>query len=390
MSRRLRVVFPFIGVQVGGATVSTAEMLRRLGTDSGVEPLVITPQAGPSTTVFREAGFEPRSYRPAARSRGRLVTSTSTWAGRARAIPVYLAVYREAMRLLMEERIDIVHVNEDRAVAPWGAAARRHRVPLVWHVRQERASPWFDGMRLRLADHLIFVAEANRARFAGRRQPPSLTLHNVVDLTRFRPTADRRAAKLALGLEPDRLTLTFVGNLVERKRPAWVLRAAAEIQRLRPLQVLLAGAPLGSERYVGLLHDHARSVPEPQHVHLLGPRDDVPAILAASDVLTLPSVRLGEAFPRVIIEALAAGVCVVATDVAGVHEAVRHGVNGLLVDPDDEVGYRRALASLLDDDTARERMARAAAPDAAARFGGETMASTLVALYRHLHEERRP
>lgn len=383
------MAFPFIGVQVGGATVSTAEMVRRLAPDTAVEPLVITPQAGPSTTVFRDAGIEPRSYHPAARSRGRLVTSTSTWAGRARAIPVYLTVYREAMRLLVEERIDIVHVNEDRAVMPWGAAARHHHVPLVWHIRQERSSPWFDGVRLRLADHLIFVAEANRTRFAGRRQPPSLTLHNVVDLTRFRPTADRRAAKLALGLEPDRLTLTFVGNLVERKRPAWVVRAAADLQRRRPLQVLLAGSPLGSERYVADLHAAANRVPEPQHVHLLGPRDDVPAILAASDVLTLPSVRFGEAFPRVIIEALAAGVCVVATDVAGVREAVRHGVNGLLVDPDDEAGYRQALANLLEDGDARERMARAAAPDAAARFGGETMAPALVALYRQLHEERR-
>lgn len=389
VNRRLRVAYPVIGVEVGGSAVSTAEMLRRLCADGRVDPVIVTPGEGPSTRLFRAAGVEPRLYRPVSRDRGRLVTSTSTWSGRARAIPVYLTVYREACKAVVDERIDIVHINEDRAMLPWALAARRVGVPLIWHVRQERANRWLDGLRLSLADQLIFVAEANRVRFAGRRQPPSITLPNVVDLTRFVPTADRREAKQALGLHPDRLTVTFVGNLVERKRPTWVLRAAAELQRNRRLQVLLVGAPLGPQRYVETLRALAARTPEPKHVHLLGARNDVPAILAASDVLTLPSVRHGEAFPRSVIEALAAGVCVVATDVAGVREAVRHGVDGLLVDPDDETGYRQALARVLDDDAERECMARAAAPGAAARFGGETMAQTLVELYQSLWTERR-
>ncbi len=389
MSRSLRVAFPFVGVQIGGATVSTAEMVRRLGDDGRVDPLVVTPDEGPSTVLFRRAGTEPMTFGPGARTRARLRASTSTWSGRLRAVPVYASMYREAVRIITRGRIDVLHLNEDRALLPWGAAARRCGVPVVWHVRQERANRWLDGIRLRLSDHLIFVAEANRVRFAGRRLPPSQTLHNVVDLERFRPHADLREAKRALGLDPDRLTLTFVGNLVERKRPTWVLRAAAELQVRRPLQVLVAGAPFGPPALLEQVRVLAAAAPEPQHVHLLGPRDDVPALLAASDVLTLPSIRSGEAFPRVVIEALAAGVCVVATDVAGVREAVRHGVDGLLVDPDDEPGYRQALEAVLGDDDRREAMRRAAAPAAAQRFGGETMAITLVDLYQRLSERPR-
>lgn len=389
MSAQLRVAFPFAGVRIGGATVSTAEMVRRLRADGRVEPLVITPDEGPSTALFRRAGVEPRSYRPRARDAAQLRSGTASWLGRARAAPVYARVYREALHLLGTERIDVVHLNEDRTVLPWGLAARRCGVPVVWHVRQERANRWLDGLRLRLADRVVFVADANRVRFAGRTLPPALTLHNVVDLERFRPSADRREAKRALGLDPDRLTLTFVGNLVERKRPTWVLRAAAELQARYPLQVLLAGAPFGPAAYVERLRALAAAAPEPAHVHLLGARDDVPALLAASDLLTLPSVRSGEAFPRVVIEALAAGVSVVASDVAGVREALRHGVDGLLVDPDDEAAYRRALAALLGDDARREAMGRAAAPSAAARFGGETMADALLELYAGVTSDAR-
>lgn len=385
MSPDLRVAFPFVGVQVGGATVSTGEMVRRLRADGRVEPVVFAPHEGPSALVFRNAGVEPVFFAARDGRRHVLVASTRTWTGKLRALPVYAALQRLARDLLRDERIDVVHLNEDRLVLPWGIAARRCGLPVVWHVRQERPNRWLDRLRLRLADQLIFVADANRSRFRGhRRFPPTVTQPNAVDLQRFVPCRDRLAAKRSFGLDPQRLTLTFVGNLVERKRPTWVLRAAGALQSRMPLQVVLAGAPLGPPAFLVELEDLVRRAPEPAHVHLLGPRSDIPDLLAASDVLTLPSVLRGEAFPRVVIEAMAAGVPVVATRVAGVAEAVDDGVTGVLVDPEDFAGYQRSLASVLADASVRQTMGHAAAEVARQRYGGERLADELVRIYQGL------
>jgi len=385
IDRPIRVALPFLGAGVGGATASTCEMVRRLVADGRVDPVVLLPRPGRASERFAAAGREPIYLDTAAASAIRLRESTQRWRGKLRAIPAYLAMRRAARVFLGRERVDVVHVNEDRLLLPWGTAARQQRLPLVWHVRQERPNRLLDGVRLALSDHLIFVADANRARFSGAsRLPPSTTLHNVVDLERFHPAEDAAAAKIAIGLNPELLTLTFVGNLLERKRPEWVLRAAGLLQRDHALQVLLVGAPLGPASYVRSLHELASRVPNPERVHLLGARDDVPDVLRASDLVTLPSVRRGEAFPRVVIEAMACGVPVVATDVAGVREAIDRSVSGVLTDPDDFGAYVAALDELLRRADARRRMGRAASRVARDRFGGESMGDVLVALYRDL------
>ena len=388
--RPLRVLFPFVGSGVGGATVSTAEMVRRLLADGRVTPLVSVPRPGPSTALFQSAGVSPSYHDAEFGHATTLPGSTTSWSGKVRAVPTYLVLWRHARSLLRRLEVDVLHVNEDRTLLPWGAAARQLGVPAVWHIRQERPSRLLDPVRLRVTDHLVFVADANRSRFAsGRRLPPSTTIHNVVDLDRFVPCADRQQAKRSLGLEPDRLTLIFVGSLVERKRPDWVLRAALELQREHRLQVLLVGPARGSDAYLRELARLVSGAPEPEHVHRLGERDDVPALLRASDLLTLPSVRHGEAFPRVVIEAMACGVPVVATDVAGVKEAITTEQDGLLIDPDDFPAYVLALDRLLSDPSLRERMGSQGVAAARVRFAGEAMATRLLQIYEEVLRSRR-
>lgn len=379
----LRVIYPFAGAGIGGAVVSTVEMLRRLRTSGSVEATVVLPYDGPARHAFEAIGVTPLVLDERAGAGARHGLRTSTPMGKLRAVPTYLRMHASASRLLRDSAFDLVHLNEDRLVLPWGLAARRLRCPVIWHVRQERPNPLLDTLRLRLAQRIVFVADANRSRFApDRLLPKSVTLHNVVDTTAFHPgDGDKAAAKARLGLDPNRLLLTFVGNLVERKRAEWVLRAALELQHDHPLQVVLVGAATGPSGYVRELRYLGAQALEPAHVHFLGRREDVADVLRASDVATLPSIRRGEAFPRAVVEALACGVPVVATDVAGVGEAVIAHETGLLVDPDDHRAYVAALDSLLRDRARREAMGRRGAIDAAARFSGAAMAETLLELY---------
>jgi len=381
----LRVLMPFAGTGVGGSVVSSAEMMRHLRKHGGVESIVLTPGHGPSTPIFEGIGAEVIHSEAS-----RLNVDTGQLEGKIKALPRYARALQHARRLLNELKPDVLHLNEDRLVLPWGAAALTTDVPVVWHVRQELPNRMLDGIRLKLSQHLIFVAEANRSRFEhARRLPPSTRLYNVVDTERFHPTFDVNTDKIRAGLNPNRVTLTFLGNLVERKRAEWVLRAAGELQKVTPLQVVLIGAPLGPRSYVDHLHTLAQQVCEPGTVLFLGQRNDVAELLRASDLVTLPSVLKGEAFPRAIIEAMASGLPVVATDVAGVSEAVEQNETGLLVDALDYQAYVSALKNLVGDAERRKQMGLKARESAVSRFSGAGMASSLLAIYGQLINQNR-
>lgn len=383
---RLRVAFPFIGVEVAGAVMSAADNISRLREDGRVEPVVILPRQGPATAVFQDVGVEVMYHGEAVDGKTSLRGPTSSFRGKLRALPIYYRTWRFASEFLGSGVFEVVHINEDRNVLPWGLAAARHGIPLVWHVRQERPKPWLDWIRVRLADQMIFVSDANiGVRFgSGGTLPPHLTIYNAVDLETFHPPSNQAALRAELGLDPDLPLLLFVGNLFPRKRPDWVLRATAELQMRLPMQTVLIGAPLGDKAYIDQLKRLAASAPSPQHVRVLGSKRDVQRYFAASDLVTLPSVLQGEAFPRVVIEAMATGVPVVATRVAGIPEAIEHGVTGLLVEPDDYPGFVEAIATLLTDPAQRVEMSSRAQSVAAERFSGATVVDKLVSIYTRL------
>src|SRR5690554_3011365 len=86
-------------------------------------------------------------------------------------------------------------------------------------------------------------------------------------------------------------------------------------------------------------------------VELLGLREDVPALLAAADVFVLSSAH--EGLPNVVMEALAAGLPVVATDVGGVRELVEEGISGFVVPPSDSEALAKGMADMMALDTRR-------------------------------------
>jgi glycosyltransferase involved in cell wall biosynthesis len=117
------------------------------------------------------------------------------------------------------------------------------------------------------------------------------------------------------------------------------------------------------------------------HVFLTGYRDDVPSVLAASDVLVLPSFREGT--PRVIIEAMACGLPVVATDIAGIPEQVEHGESGYLIPTGDSEALASRLDELLSNPTLREQMGKRGY-GRAERFSIDTMLEKFDHLYQDL------
>lgn len=142
----------------------------------------------------------------------------------------------------------------------------------------------------------------------------------------------------------------MVGVMNGRKGHQYLIEAAPSILEAEPSARFLL---VGDGEHRPSLERQAEAARLNGHVRFLGYRNDVPAVLAASDALVLPS--FAEDVPLVVLEAMAAGLPVVASDVGGVRESVIHGVTGLLVQPGDAQALAEATAGLARDrDLARE------------------------------------
>ena len=230
-----------------------------------------------------------------------------------------------------------------------------------------------------LVDLVVCVSDGVRASFvsAGIPERKLRAIPNGIRPRCLRP--DRLGLRRQLGLRPSARIVLTVGRLVEQKGYDVLLRAAPRIAAEYPEAVL---AWVG----VGPLEHELRAVVEglglEARVRLLGRRRDVPAILAASDVLVLPS-RF-EGLPIVALEAMAAGVPVVGTRVCGTAEVVVDGQTGRLVDPDDPDALADAVLAVLGDPGLAARWGRAGRQRVVARFGVSRMAAETAGLYDEL------
>jgi L-malate glycosyltransferase len=348
---------------VSGAEHSLLELLRAL--PDGVRPSAATP-VGALERALRELEI------PTAR-----ITGT---AGSLRLHPVHtpramgeLAVsawqLRRAARALTA---DVVHANSIRAGIIL-ALARLPGVPRVVHVRDcmARSASATAAARLVAASADVVVANSRYTAEWFRAAAPAARLevvYNGVDLRRFDPgRVDRAGARAALGqIPPGRLMLGVVGQLSPWKGQECVIDALAALVRDGvDAHLLLIGAVkfrepatrLDNEAYVRRLHERIASQDLSDRVSWLGERDDIPELIAALDVLLLPSRQ--EPFGRALIEAMAMGVPVIATDVGGPREIVRDGQDGLLLAPDRPQEWAAAVRRLGEDTLLRERMGTA-------------------------------
>jgi glycosyltransferase involved in cell wall biosynthesis len=190
---------------------------------------------------------------------------------------------------------------------------------------------WLDHASARaLCRVVITVSEAQRRvyqRAAGVKAERIQTCRHGVDTAVFRPDpAARERLRATLGLEPGALVFAVVALLRPGKGHADLLHALARVRLRAPaVRVLAAGDGVERPRLEAL----AAGLGVADLVRFLGARSDVPALLAASDAYVHPS--LAEALPTSVLEAMAVGLPVVATDVGGVPEIVAHERTGLLV-----------------------------------------------------------
>jgi glycosyltransferase involved in cell wall biosynthesis len=292
-------------------------------------------------------------------------------------------------------RPDVVHANTTRA-SLLALLARRRRPPVLAHIRDWAPSGAFArlvlGFVARRADMVVANSAYIAAQFDGLPcRGPVRVIHNPVDLGKFDPArADRAAERGRLGLGEDTVALAVVAQITPWKGQEDAIRILGTLRESGHDAVLLiagsakfaaAGTQFDNPAYERKLRALVGELGIGDRVRFLGERADVPDVLAATDVLLVPSWR--EAFGRIAVEGMAMGVPVVASQVGGPAEIVRPGVDGLLLPPRQPALWAERLGPLLDDAVARGRMGesgRARARD----FSAPAHAERILDAYREL------
>jgi glycosyltransferase involved in cell wall biosynthesis len=300
----------------------------------------------------------------------------------------------ELTRVAARFRPDVVHTHMAKAGALGRSVARRVKARAVVHTFHGHvlegyfASPANSAFVIaerrlaRRTDALIAVSASTRddllALGIGTPErwtvvPLALDLRPLLELEM---TSDE--ARAWLDLPHGVPTVGIVGRLVPIKNHVLFLEAAARISQERP-DVVFVIAGDGELRSM-LEAEAGRSVGE--RIRFLGWTTDLPGLYAALDVVV--STSLSEGTPVALIEALAAGRPVVATDVGGVSDVVEHGRSGFLAASGDAEGLARAVLDLLEHDGLRREMGQAGRADVAERYSARRIAGVTADLYTRL------
>lgn len=286
----------------------------------------------------------------------------------------HIRSYRALVRLFRRERFDMVHVHTPVAALVGRAAARRAGVKTIVYTAHgfyfhERMPGWkrrlFVGLEWLAgrATDVLLTQSAEDAAFARSarliRGNVIEAIGNGVDPRRFAPDADggaRRRLRAAIGSDADRVVILMIGRLVAEKGHPELIEAMRSVDA----DLWIVGERLGSDHAgeIDRAIDAALSDSDLRgRVHFLGYRDDVPDLLRAADIFTLPSHR--EGMPRSVIEAMMTGLPVVGTDIRGTREEVVPEETGLLVPVGDSAALAAALRRLADDAALRRRLGEA-------------------------------
>jgi glycosyltransferase involved in cell wall biosynthesis len=290
---------------------------------------------------------------------------------------------RRLAQLVQDEKYALIHAHTPRSLMVGAQAARRAGVPLVYHVHspagrdstrrlQNQINLWLERRSARRAARLIAVSPSVRTYMIDQGFAP----HQVVCV----PNGVPRIAVPARHEAPMAWTLGMTA-LFRPRKGVEVLLEALSIVRHNGFDVrLLAIGPFETPTYEAEVRTLAANLRLGDSVYWTGFVTDVAAELARIDALVLPSL-FGEGLPMVVLEAMAAGVPVIASSVEGVPEAIRNRKDGLLIEPGNPRALAAAIEELVAGQLAYPALSASAQERHAHHFSAEIMAAHVAEVY---------
>ena len=293
---------------------------------------------------------------------------------------------RRIAAIVAERRIDVVHTHASRAhffgiLLRWFAG-----VPSV-----ATAHSCHFQLHWMFNDYVIACSEATRRyhrRYNLVRSSRIGTICNFIDLRRMSEVSPdaRTSVRASLGIDDSCHLIGAVGDVIPRKGLIYLVGAMPKILAAVPqCRLLVVGN--GDSQYADRARSSAEQLGVASAIIWADHRDDVHEVLASLEICVLPS--LDEGLPLSILEAMAAGLPVVATTAGGIPECVGHGVTGLLVPPADSDALAEAIIGLLRDPTLRRKMGEAGRERVRQQFSPESQAPRIEGVLEHVARLRR-
>jgi glycosyltransferase involved in cell wall biosynthesis len=325
----------------------------------------------------------------------------------------FLRSFHEGRAIFKKVQPDLIVFNsaEDEILAPiWASrfTKKSKKVMIVHWAQSEKDLPIFSGKRklkipipsryaikkrlirawsYQALDHLIFVNQMTRSAYLKLyrlNRSKCTTIYNGVDFSDFYNTEKRADTRRKLNLDPMDVMLLSTGNLTEVKGHTYLISAVARlIEKGLRIKCFIAGQGLLEND----LSEQIKKFGLSNVVMLLGYRNDVAELLNACDLFCMPS--LNEALGYSLIEAMAVGKPIVASDVGGIPEVVSHGKEGLLVRPKDAKTLSDTIESLLSDTSLMNELGSNALQKVKNRFSISRMQETSKKLFEKVLNENK-
>ena len=307
------------------------------------------------------------------------------------------SIYRALRDKISEIHPDLVHLNTGVATdTPGTWAARTCRIPAICHVRDFDRLTYLSVAAARSVSVFVCISFAVRKHLINFGIDPDrcIVVPNAVDLTRFNdselPAVDIRTE---FGWSSAHKVFVLAGRVVSWKGQDYFIEAIAEARKtdvsIRGLIVGEGEASQGNQTYVARLHSLVSELGLDEVVKFTGHRTDVQDIMKAADVVVCASSS-PEPFGRVIIESMAVGTPVVATNAGGAPDIITDGENGILVSMKDSDALAKAMLRLSKDENFAQGLRSAALLTVTDRYTVRRHADQISDIYRSVLGLQQP
>jgi glycosyltransferase involved in cell wall biosynthesis len=304
-----------------------------------------------------------------------------------------IKAYRQLKRLMESEKFDVVHCHSPMGGVLSRLAAKAVGIPNVIYTAHGfhfyKGAPLINWLLYypvekflsRFTDVLITINKEDYRRAQKFKANRVVYVPGIgVNTNKFKHVnIDRDKKREELGISKDTIVILSIGELIKRKNHETALRAIAEINNNNKLVYLICG----SGELDTYLKDLAKSLGIENIVRFLGFRNDIPEICIASDIFLFPSFQ--EGLPVSVMEAMAAGLPVVCSNIRGNTDLIYNGVGGYLINPDDVDGFMKAILELKNNPDIR-RSFGVNNSKKVEKFSKETVKKEISKIYREVSE----
>jgi glycosyltransferase involved in cell wall biosynthesis len=371
MSTKIRVLECIRQGQIGGGESHLLSLVENLDR-SRFEPVVLSFTDGPMIERLKAMGVPAH------------VIYTEK--------PFDVSKWKAVKQFIREQKVDLVHAHGTRAASNVLWTCRRMKLPVIytvhgWSFHQDQ-KPMVRRLRIlgekyitRRSNLNISVSASNQQ--SGKNYIPSfksIVINNGIDPKKFDPKKQFRDIRSELNIPKDEVLVLFIARFTSHKQPLSLIRAFAQALPSNPkMHLLLTGDGDQKEEAVTLIKELGL-----EHKITLQPfRQDVPDVLASADIFVLPS--LWEGLPIGLLEAMAMGKAIIASNVDGTSEIIRHNHNGLLVETANLVSnLSSALVQLSHDENLRHQFSRKAIETVMEKYNAEDMTRKIEEVYEKI------